>query len=167
MRLAAVAGAVGLVGVLAGCATTDAPPVTASTTPAVTAPASVDGPSVEDQVQDSPALDVQPWEQTAQDALDTAVDVVSIYLDPASPTWWPDLAGYLSPQAMTVYETVDPVVVPAGQVTGEPTVTAEHDGTLVTVRVPTTIGDLDVLLTRGTTPDGGWEVEQIVPVSAS
>jgi hypothetical protein len=167
MRLAAVAGAAILIGVLAGCATTAPPQAgTASPTP-VTTPASVDGQSVEDQVQDSPALDVQPWEQTAQDALDTAVDVVSIYLNPASPTWWSDLAGHLSPQALTVYEAVDPVVVPAGQVTGEPTVTSEHDGTLVTVRVPTSVGDLDVLLTRGTTQDGGWEVEQIVPVSAS
>lgn len=168
MRGSAAAVAVVLGVMLSSCATTPepGPAGTSASTPPVAAPASPSNQGVEDQVQDPPDLDVQPWEQTGQDALETAVDVVSIYLNPASPTWWTDLAGHLSPQALTVYEAVDPVVVPAGQVTGEPAVISEHEGSLVTVRVPTSIGDLDVLLTRATTQDGGWDVEQIVPVDA-
>lgn len=168
MRAPAVVAVAVLVGLVAGCATsTD--PSTASTpapsaTPAVTGAPALE--AVEDQVQDSPVLDVQPWELTAQDALDTAAAAVGVYLNPTSPTWWADLSGFLSPQALSVYETVDPAVVPAGEVTGAPVVTQEYDGVLATVRVPTSIGDLDVLLTRATTQTGGWDVEQIVPVDA-
>lgn len=166
MRAPAAATVAILVGLLGGCATSADP--SQAPTPATTATAAateVPTPAVvEDQVQDSPVLDVQPWEQTAQDALDTAAAAVGVYLNPTSPTWWADLSGFLSPQALSVYQSVDPAVVPTGDVTGAPVVTQEHDGVLATVRVPTSIGDLDVLLTRATTQTGGWDVEQIVPV---
>jgi hypothetical protein len=166
MRTPAASAAVAiLVGLVSGCTTSAAPSPAAAPTP-TTAATDAQPPVVEDQVQDYPELDAQPWEETSQDALDTAAAAVRVYLNPASPTWMTDLSAFLSPSALSVYGTVDPAVVPTGEVTGTPTVTQEQAGVLVTVRVPTSIGDLDVLMTRGTVESGGWDVEEITPVDS-
>ncbi|MCL3863023.1 hypothetical protein [Actinotalea sp. K2] len=143
-------------------------PPTISPSPTLSAPPpGVDGSddAIEEVLEEYPELDVQPWAVAGGDALDTAAAVVAVYLDPASATWWADLSALLSPQAVTVYSLVDPAVIPAGQVTGDPVVLqTAGDGMLATVRVPTSIGDLDVLLTRATAQaGGGWEAEQINP----
>ena len=170
-----------LAAALSGCATAQEPAApappgtdpTATTAPTPeTMPTAVpaESPAVSDdehEVEEYPELDVQPWEETAGDALATAASAVAVYLDPASLTWWTDLTALLSPDAERVYATVDPTVIPAGEVIGDPvTVQTDAGGLLATVRVPTSVGDIDVLLTRATADVGGWEVEQINPAPA-
>jgi hypothetical protein len=80
------------------------------------------------------------------------------------PTWWPGVAGYLTPQARLDYLGVDPSLVPFTAVTGggQALAYADVDGVEALVRVPTDAGDYLVRLRPA--DDGSFAVIALTPV---
>jgi len=109
------------------------------------------------------------WDDTVrQAARDAARATMAAFVatDRTADVWWDGLEPLLTPQARPIYQDVDPRLVPATQVTGEPEVTDETSTLLAEVAVPTDIGPYTVLLTRA---DGAapWLAEQIRPPEGS
>lgn len=109
------------------------------------------------------------WDDTVrQAARDAARATMAAFVatDRTADAWWEGLEPLLTPQARPVYQDVDPRLVPATQVTGDPEVTDETSTLLAEVVVPTDIGRYTVLLTRA---DGAapWLAEQIRPPEGS
>lgn len=90
-----------------------------------------------------------PSPQRQQKAMDTATDSLRAYYaaDKDPDEWFEDLRPFLSREAQTAYETVDPANIPPHEVTGDPSVVRHSGGGAITIAVPTTDGDVHVDLT--------------------
>lgn len=76
--------------------------------------------------------------------------------------WWDPVRSFMTAQAATDYEGIDPAQVPFSRVTGSPAVIATDAPTalLTAVLVPTDAGDYIVELTS---TEQGLKVSRVVP----
>ncbi|WP_380169777.1 hypothetical protein [Jannaschia sp. R86511] len=77
--------------------------------------------------------------------------------------WWAGLAGFLSPDATTIYDNVDPANVPTDPPTGPGELDPASTQFLATVTVPTDAGPWTVTLLRLDTDR--WLVDRATPPS--
>ncbi len=110
-----------------------------------------------------PSTTLGPAPAAAVDAAE-AVMVAFARSTSDDPTWWPGVAGYLTPQARLDYLGVDPSLVPFTAVTGggQALAYADVDGVEALVRVPTDAGDYLVRLRPA--DDGSFAVIALTPV---
>jgi len=113
----------------------------------------------------SPSAYPSSDDASGRDAQATAAAAMQAFArhDLPTPLWWAGLAPLLSPTAVQAYQGVDPVNVPAHQVSGVAYPTGDT-GTpyLARVAVPTDAGDYVVLLSR-TGQGQRWLVERLTP----
>ena len=76
--------------------------------------------------------------------------------------WQADLAPYLTPQAATAYQYVDPANVPPTKITGPVTLTPASTQLVARVSVPTDAGVYLVIMSR-TDESPTWLADRIMP----
>lgn len=101
-------------------------------------------------------------EGDAEEAGTAAHAAVEAYFSTADPEeWWSEFSKHLTPAAQEVWQYTDPRRVPAGAPEGS----AEYglvSGTDAEITVPTTIGDVQLVMVRAD-PADEWKVSYLEP----
>lgn len=84
----------------------------------------------------------------------------------SSTQWHADLAPYLTPQAATAYQYVDPANVPPTKITGPVTLTPASTPLVARVSVPTDAGVYLVIMSRSD-ESPTWLADRIMPPEGS
>ncbi|PVZ93284.1 hypothetical protein DDQ50_16425 [Amnibacterium flavum] len=107
-----------------------------------------------------------PVESAFEESSSLALEVVAKYCRPEleSRRWIGDLYPYLTQSAALALQTVDPVNVPCGEVTGSANPVNGDGAFTMRVMVPTDAGEYQVYLHREQLSDE-WAVNEIRPAA--
>lgn len=158
---------------LAGCSSTpEAPPTGSSTSAPVTVPTGLSpAPSnVPEEHDDGSTGSPMPGSTLVLDdaaratAIERGTKVMTLFArrDVSATQWQADLAPYLTPQAATAYQYVDPKNVPPTKITGKVTLTPASTPLVARVSVPTDAGVYLVIMSRSDASPT-WLADRIMP----
>lgn len=162
---------------ISGCSSTpEAPPTGSTTTAPVTVPTGLTpAPSdVPEQHDDGSTGSPKPGSSLVLDdaarasAIEHGTKVMTLFArrDVPATQWQADLASYLTPQAATAYQYVDPKNVPPTKITGTVTLTPASTPLVARVSVPTDAGVYLVIMSRSD-DSPTWLADRIMPPEGS
>ena len=163
--------------VLGGCSSTPEPPTSSpSSSVPVTIPSGLTpAPTgVPEQHDDGSTGSPKPGSSLVLDdaarasAIERGTKVMTLFArrDVPATQWQADLAPYLTPQAATAYQYVDPKNVPPTKITGNVTLTPASTPLVARVSVPTDAGVYLVIMSRSD-DSPVWLADRIMPPEGS